>query len=201
MVFEKIVLTVFVVWQQYVCVFLLLFIFTREYYHKHREERAASRKWPISSLEPIYKLWRCTRSGTFCPPYVRLIPVLEVVLFVDCHSTKDMLVGSKKCLKSSVWRIFLIEMLLCLCCEGTRLKPIEIGLQTNQHIAFASQIIIAHVVCRIIVLGVMLQSALYPLSWTCDKLFPCIESIRVNYLHNAIAVSCLYIPFGVVYYR
>jgi hypothetical protein len=37
--------------------------------------------------------------------------------------------------------MFLIEMLLYL--------------QTNQCIAFASQIIIAHVVCRIIVFGVM----------------------------------------------
>jgi hypothetical protein len=41
--------------------------------------------------------------------------------------------------------MFLIQMLLCLCREGTRLKPIEIGLQTNQRIVFASQIIIAHV--------------------------------------------------------
>jgi len=37
-------------------------VYTREYYHKHREERAASSKWPSSSLEPIYKLQRCTRS-------------------------------------------------------------------------------------------------------------------------------------------
>jgi hypothetical protein len=30
--------------------------------------------------------------------YVSLIPVLEVVFIVDCHSTIDMLIGSKKCL-------------------------------------------------------------------------------------------------------
>ncbi|MFZ0512668.1 MAG: hypothetical protein WAM14_13760 [Candidatus Nitrosopolaris sp.] len=68
-------------------------------YHKHREERAASRKWPSSSLEPIYKLRRCTRSQGHTAR-VRVIPVLEVVFFVDCHSTIDMLIGSKKCLKS-----------------------------------------------------------------------------------------------------
>lgn len=36
-------------------------VYTRKYY-QHCEERAASRKWPISSLEPIQKLRRCTRS-------------------------------------------------------------------------------------------------------------------------------------------
>jgi hypothetical protein len=56
---------------------------------------SASRKWPSSSLEPIYKLRRCTRSQGHTAR-VRLIHVLEVVFFVDCHSTIDMSIGSKK---------------------------------------------------------------------------------------------------------